>query len=154
MSPDANLGPRAHIRAAIIVVAAIVFAAALVRRYHWLGGPYFEFFPPTIQDHVWPTRFPSADAIVLCRRAEKLLPRGATVTVLRPLDAPNYDQTHWLTGLGMLPRQHVVPQQVDELKPEYVLAIHGEFPNASYVKIATFPEGMLYRRAQEGSSRQ
>ena len=134
------------VRRVVIFAAAIVFLAALVRRYHWLGGPYLDFFPSTIQDHVWPGRFPSADAIVLCRRAEPLLPRGVTVTILRPADAPNYDQTHWLTGLGMLPRQHLVPQKVDELKPEYVLAIHAEFPHDAYVKMATFPEGFLYKR--------
>ncbi len=133
-------------RRVLICAAAIVFLAAVVRRYHWLGGPYWDFFPPTIQDHVWPARFPSADAIVLCRRVEPLLPRGAKVTVLKPAEAPNYDQTHWLTGLGMLPRQHLVAQKVDELQPEYVIAIHEEFPHAAYTKIATFPEGFLYKR--------
>jgi hypothetical protein len=137
---------REIVRRVIIVAAAVAFLAALVRRFHWLGGPYFEFFPPTIQDHVWPARFPSADAIVLCRRAEPLLPRGAKVTVLKPAEAPNYDQTHWLTGLGMLPRQQLVPQKVDELQPDYVLAIHEEFANPTYSKIATFPEGFLYKR--------
>ena len=134
------------VRRVVIVAAAIVFLAALVRRYHWLGGPYLEFFPPTIQDHVWPARFPSADAIVLCRRVEPLLPRGAKVTVLKPAEAPNYDQTHWLTALGMLPRQYPVAQKVDELQPEYVISIHEEFAHASYAKIATFPEGFLYKR--------
>jgi hypothetical protein len=137
---------REIVRRVIIVAAAIVFLGALVRRFHWLGGPYFDFFPPTIQDHVWPARFPSADAIVLCRRVEPLLPRGAKVTVLKPGEAPNYDQTHWLTGLGMLPRQFLVPQKVDELKPDYVVAIHEEFANADYAKVASFPEGFLYKR--------
>ncbi|HVE70621.1 MAG TPA: hypothetical protein VNI54_04565 [Thermoanaerobaculia bacterium] len=133
-------------RRVVICAAAIVFLVALVRRYHWLGGPYLDFFPPTIQDHVWPARFPSADAIVLCRRAEPLLPRGAKVTVLKPAEAPNYDQTHWLTGLGMLPRQHLVPQKIDELKPDYVISIHEELAHASYEKVASFPEGFLYKR--------
>ena len=129
----------------VIYAAVLVFAAATIQRFHWLGGPYFTF-PDTIQDHVWPARFPSADAIVLSRRAEPLLPRGAKVTILKPSEAPNYDQTHWLTGLGMLPRQHPVPQKIDELQPEYVIAIHEEFAHASYEKVATFPEGFLYRR--------
>ena len=133
------------VRRVLICAAAVVFLGATVRRFHWLGGPYFEF-PDTIQDHVWPARFPSADAIVLCRRAEPLLPRGAKVTVLKPAEAPNYDQTHWLTGLGMLPRQHLVPQKIEETQPEYVIAIHDEFPNAGYEKVATFPEGFLYKR--------
>jgi hypothetical protein len=132
-------------RRVIVYVAAVVFAAATIQRFHWLGGPYFQF-PDTIQDHVWPARFPSADAIVLSRRAEPLLPRGAKVTILKPGEAPNYDQTHWLTGLGMLPRQHLVPQKIDELQPEYIIAIHEEFVHPNYEKVATFPEGFLYRR--------
>ena len=133
-------------RRVLIYAAAILFAAATIHRFHWLGGPYFTF-PDTIQDHVWPVRFASADAIVLSRRAEPLLPRGAKVTVITPSEAPNYDQTHWLTGLGMLPRQHVVPQKFDgETIPDYVLAIRGPFDDARYRQIATFPEGFLYQR--------
>ncbi len=132
-------------RRVILYAAALVFTAATIHRFYWLGGPYFTF-PDTIQDHVWPVRFPSADAIVLCRRAEPLLPRDATVTVLKPSEAPDYDQTHWLTGLGMLPRQHPVAQKVDETKPDYVIAIHEELAHPAYVKVATFPEGFLYRR--------
>lgn len=40
----------------IIYVAAIVFTAALVHRFHRLGGPYFQL-PQTVQDHVWPEPF-------------------------------------------------------------------------------------------------
>lgn len=129
----------------IVYAAALVLAGATIHRFHWLGGPYFEF-PATIQDHVWPSRFPSRDAIVLCRRAEPLLPRGVKVTVLKPSEAPDYDQTHWLTALGMLPRQHAVAQKIDELRPDYVIAIHDEFAHAGYARIATFPEGFLYQR--------
>ena len=137
---------RQIIRRVLIYAAALVFIMAVVRRYHWLGGPYFTF-PDTIQDHVWPARFASADAIVLARRAEPLLPRGAKVTLLTPSEAPNYDQTHWLTGLGLLPRQHVVPQRVDgprETLPDYVIAIRGPFDHPQYRVVATFPEGFLY----------
>ncbi|HEX8172573.1 MAG TPA: hypothetical protein VF824_18705, partial [Thermoanaerobaculia bacterium] len=105
--------------------------------------------PETIQDHVWPTPFASRDAIVVCRRAAPLLPRGAEVTVLTPSEAPEYDQTHWLTGLGLLVHQHVVPQKLDVPKPpEYVIAVRDPFPDPRYVRIAVFPEGGLYRRTQ------
>jgi len=137
---------RQIIRRVLIYAAALVFVIAVVRRYHWLGGPYFTF-PDTIQDHVWPARFASADAIVLARRAEPLLPRGAEVTLLTPSEAPTYDQTHWMTGLGLLPRQHVVPQRVDgprETLPDYVIAIRGPFDHPQYRVVATFPEGFLY----------
>lgn len=137
------------VRRVIVFAAAVVFVGALIHRFHWLGGPYFDFFPETIQDHVWPSRFLSRDAIVLSRRAEPLLPRGATVTILAPAEAPNYDQTHWLTGLGMLPRQHVVPQKVDgppETLPRYVIAIQQPFEHRHYRLVTRFPEGFLYER--------
>lgn len=135
-------------RRVVIVAAAIVFIGATVRRFHFLGGPYFEI-PETIQDHVWPTPFPSRDAIVLSRRAEPLLPRGATVTIILPSEGPNYDQTHWLTGLGMLPRQHVVPQKLDlppAQLPQFVITIHEPFEHPHYDLMQSFPEGHLYRR--------
>lgn len=141
-----NAGRGAAARRVLVYAAAIAFAAATIHRFHWLGGPYLDFFPETIQDHVWPARFPSRDAIVLSRRAEPLLPRGAKVTILKPAEAPNYDQTHWLTGLGMLPRQHPVAQKIEETNPEFVIAIHEEFVHPAYAKIATFPEGALYKR--------
>ena len=122
--------------------ATIVFLAALVHRFHWLGGPYFEL-PDTIQDHVWPSRFLSADAIVLSRRAEPLLPRGATVTLLAPSEAPNYDQTHWLTGLGLLTHQRVMPQKLDD-GPRFVIAIRAPLEDPRYTLVKSFPEGGLY----------
>jgi hypothetical protein len=130
------------LRRAIVFAASIVLLAATVHRFHWLGGPYFRL-PETIQDHVWPSRFLSADAIILCRRAEPLLPRGATVTLLAPREAPNYDQTHWLTGLGLLTHQRVVPQKLETL-PQFVIAIRAPLEHPRYRLVATFAEGSLY----------
>ena len=136
------------VRRVVVYGAALLFLAVAVKHFHWLGGPYFEF-PDTIQDHVYPVRFLSADAIVLSRRAEPLLPRGATVTILAPSEAPEYDQTHWLTGLGMLPRQHLVPQKLGgppHTLPQYVIAIRDELVHPHYRLQTRFPEGFLYVR--------
>lgn len=130
------------VRRVLVYAATIAFCAALVHRFHWLGGPYFTI-PETIQDHVWPARFKSTDAIVLCRRAEPLLRRDATITILAPSEAPNYDQTHWLTGLGLLIHQRVIPQKLEQ-RPEYVIAIGDPLESADYHLVATFPEGYLY----------
>jgi hypothetical protein len=140
---------RETIRGVLVYTAAAVFAGAVLVHVRWLGGPYLEIFPDTIQDHVYPVRFLSRDAIVLSRRAEPLLPRGATVTILAPSEAPNYDQTHWLTAIGTLPRNHPVPPRVDgppETLPQFVIAIADPFPNAHYHQVAQFPEGFLYER--------
>lgn len=135
-------------RVLIIVAAAIVFTLATLNRFRWLGGPYFEFFPPTIQDYVWPERFASRDAIVLCRRIAKTLPRGATATVIQPSQSPNFDQTHWLTGLGMLPHQRVLPPKFEEPLPEYVVALREKFEHPAYRLKQSFPEGHLYEHAR------
>jgi hypothetical protein len=148
MTPIATHPARERARRIIIVIAALALAGATVKRFHWLGAPYFDFFPPTIQDHVWPGRFPSADAILLCRRAVEVLPRNAEVTVLAPAQAPNYDQTHWLTGLGLLPRQKAVPPDLEgttrEDLTDYVIAIGAPFPHPSYRLVTQWPEGALY----------
>jgi len=138
---------RERARRVVIYAAVIALLAATVHRFRWLGGPYFEI-PDTIQDHVWPDRFLSADAIVLSRRAEPLLPRDVRVTVIAPSQAPNYDQTHWLTGLGMLPRQNVVAPKFDDAAamPDYVIAIRGSFEHPAYRLVTQFPEGALYGR--------
>jgi hypothetical protein len=140
-------GARRIAQRLIIYAAAIVFVAAVIHRFHALGGPYFEV-PETVQDHVAPHRYLSGDAIVLCRRVEHLLPRGASVTLLAPAEAPNYDQTHWLTGLGMLPYQRVVAPKIEgappEQWPDYVIAIRAPFTHPAYRRIASFPEGSLY----------
>jgi hypothetical protein len=140
-----RLPPRELVRSAIIAAAAVVFTFATIKRFHWLGGPYFEF-PQTIQDHVWPERFASADAILLCKRVAPTLRRGASATVIQPSQAPNFDQTHWLTGLGMLPRQRLVPPNFEKELPDYVLALREPFEHEAYRLIGEYPEGKVYER--------
>ena len=128
-------------RAAVICVAAAVFAIALVHRFYRLGGPYFVF-PETVQDHVTPTPFPSRDVILLARRAAEIIPRGATVTALQPSLAPNYDVTHWMTAYGMMPRHSVV---APDAMPQYVLAVREPFAGSHYKLITELPEGRIYK---------
>ena len=127
----------------MIYVAAALFAAALVHRFHTLGGPYFEF-PRTVQDHVTPAPFPSRDVILLAGRAAEIIPRGATVTAIHPPEAPNYDVTLWMTAFGTMPRHRVVPPEFDKAPPQYVLAVRVPFANAKYRLITELPEGRIY----------
>lgn len=135
--------PRETARRVLIVAAAVVFALALIRRFHSLGGPYFDFFPQTIQEHVSVHRWPSADAIVLSRNAAKLLPRGATVTILQPSQAPNYDATHFLTGVGLMPHQRVIKQDLAQ-RPQFVLALREPFEHPSYRLLHEVEGGRIY----------
>lgn len=130
-------------RRVIIYAAATLLAAALVYRFHSLGGPYFER-PETVQDHVAVVRWPSADAIVLSRNAARILPRGVTVTILQPSAAPNYDTTHYLTGVGLMPHQRVVKPDLSTL-PDYVLALREPLAHPSYRLIRELEGGRIYR---------
>jgi hypothetical protein len=137
---------RSRARSAIVYAVAILFAAALVRRFDLLGGPYFAV-PQTVQDHVAPVPFPSRDMILLARRAAEIVPRGATVTAIEPAQAPNYDVTLWLTATGMMPRHRVVPPEFDKAPPRYVLAVREPFANPKYRLITELPEGRIYEAA-------
>jgi hypothetical protein len=130
-------------RRLVVYAAAVVFAAALVYRFRSLGGPYFEF-PDTVQDHVAVVRWPSADAIVLSRSAARILPRGATVTILQPSAAPNYDTTHYLTGVGLMPHQRVVRPDLATL-PDYVLALRDPLEHPSYRLLREIEGGRIYQ---------
>ena len=130
-------------RAAIIYLAAALFAGALVHRFYALGGPYFTF-PKTVQDHVMPTPFPSRDVILLAGRAAEIIPRGATVTAVNPLEAPNYDPTLWMTASGTMPRHRVVQPKFDAAPPQYVLAVRAPFSSDQYRLMTELPEGRIY----------
>jgi len=138
---------RSRARSVIVYLAAALFAAALIHRFHTLGGPYFRF-PETVQDHVAATPYPSRDMILLAERAAEIVPRGATVTAIEPSQAPNYDVTLWLTAFGMMPRQRVVPPEFDKAPPRYVLAVRTPFENPAYRLMTALPEGRIYEAAR------
>jgi hypothetical protein len=138
---------RDRARTIIVYVAAILFAGALVHRFYRLGGPYFQM-PQTVQDHVWPEPFPSRDVILLARRAAEILPRGSIVTAVNPPEAPNYDQTLFLTAGGMMPHHRVVPPALTATDPaalpQYVLAVRAPFNHPRYRLLRSLPEGRIY----------
>lgn len=130
-------------RRAVIYAAAAIFAAALVHRYYSLGGPYFAF-PETVSQHVAPEPFASDYAIRLVRKAEPLLPRGASVTAFQP-SMQRTDLSVPLTAAGLLPRHQVLWPDLS-FRPDYVLAVREPLDAPEYRLIAEFPEGKVYRR--------
>lgn len=132
---------------AIAWLGAVLLMVALVRHFAWLGGPYFAF-PETVQDHVWTFQFASRDVIVLARRAEKILPRNATVTALEPSLAPNFDPTHFLTAAGLMPHHRVLPPKIENVDraalPDYILAVRSDLTHDAYRLHSTWPEGKIY----------
>lgn len=120
----------------------------LVRQLVRSGGPYFEI-PETVYDHVSPGDPPlNRQAIVISRRIAPLLPRGASITVIAPELAPNYDVTHYLTASGFLPHQHVVHPTlaVGEQWPDYIIALGRPLDHPGYRLVREYPEGRLYQR--------
>ena len=144
---DGHAPPREITRSVLIYAAALVFAAALIHRYYALGGPYFEL-PKTVQDHVAPTMFASRDVILLARAAAEIVPRGATVTAIQPSQAPDYDVTHYLTAVGMMPRHRVVAPTIEASDPaalpQFVLAVREPLSNPRYRLYRELPEGRIY----------
>src|SRR5207302_7703354 len=140
-----ELTNRETARSVLIWAAAAIFAAALVRVYHARGGPYFQF-PKTVQDHVAPTFYPSRDMILLSQAATDIVPRGATVTAIRPAEAPDYDITLYLTAGGMMPRHRVVPPTlVAAERPQFGLAVRGGLSDPHYRRFRQLREGRIYR---------
>jgi hypothetical protein len=112
--------------------------------YYARGGPYFTF-PKTVQDHVAPSIYPSRDMILLSHAAAGIVPRGATVTAIRPAEAPDYDITLYLTAGGMMPRHRVVPPALDAAdRPQFVLAVREPLSNPHYRLFRELPEGRIY----------
>ena len=131
-------------RAIVVYAAAAIFAAALIRHFHNLGGPYFVM-PRTVQDHVAVVPYPSRDAILATQRAAKLIPRGATVTVILPSQSPNYDPTLFYTATGTMPRHVVVAASAME-KVQYVITVREPLNDPAFALQTEFAEGKIYVR--------
>lgn len=141
------LALRDRLRTALTYLCAMSLTFQLVRLLHARGGPFWEI-PETILDHVEVERPLSRQAIVMSRHAEPLMPRGASLTVIAPAMAPNYDFTHYLTASGMLPRHEVRHPSLAEGErwPDFVIAIGAPLDHPGYRLVREFPEGRLYAR--------
>jgi hypothetical protein len=144
--------PRSVARALYFALTLLLLAAFLVR-LSTRGGPYFER-PVTVMDHVGPGKHETRDALVILPKVRPLLPRGATVVCVRPVkgvvDAT--DMGDYLTAIGQLPQQKVVPPffamltvPVESL-PDYVVAVGEPFDHPRYRLLRELlPEGRLYQ---------
>jgi hypothetical protein len=127
---------------------ALLLCAALAHRYAVRRPPYFAA-PATVLDHVDVVKHELRDALVVIPQAEPLLPRGAEVTAFRPRDGQAWnDDAVYLTAVGLLPRQSVLPPWAvaDRGGVAYVIAVGQPFQDPSYVPIAGLRGGWLYRR--------
>jgi hypothetical protein len=136
-------------RIAVIYATCVTLAICLVRELKRRGGPFFSA-PATIAAHPWPGRNDIDDVTMLCKRARGFIPRGATVTVIRPSQAPNYEATLFLAAVANLPQHHVIAPRLGaeagDGTPQYVIAVRESFADIRYEKSAEFPEGTLWMR--------
>jgi hypothetical protein len=84
------------------------------------------------------------------RGCDRPQPRASAPAARREGDDPRHPGAELRSdaladGLSMLPRQHPCRKKSTSCN-QYVIAIHEEFVHANYEKVATFPEGFLYRR--------
>lgn len=133
------------IRAFVIYACAAWMLVLVFQQLQARGGPYFEL-PLTVFDHVDRKTPLSRQALVMCHHAEPLMPRGASLTVIAPALAPNYDFTHYLAASGMLPRHRVLHPTLGEGErgPDFVIALGAPLQHAGYRLVREFPEGRLY----------
>ncbi|HEX9163061.1 MAG TPA: hypothetical protein VF980_15255 [Thermoanaerobaculia bacterium] len=129
-------------RETVAYIAAATVAAAMIGTIARRGGPYFAR-PATVYDHVARERHPTIDDIRVCAAAAPLMPRGATVTIIKPSEKPNDDTTHADTAVGLLPYQRVVAPG-SGVRAEYVITIRGPLDDRSYRLVQSFAEGSLY----------
>jgi hypothetical protein len=138
-----------------IIVGALLLGVATVARLWTRGGSFFET-PQTIVEHVErPEREignPLRAPLLVIPRLARFLPRGAEVTCFRPLSGrEQYDGPSFLTAIGQLPRNRVLPPFTAALETprpqliEYVIAIDGPFTHPAYRLIAEVPRGRLYK---------
>ena len=133
---------------AVVYVSSAAMMLLLVERLHWRGGPYWEV-PETVFDHVDRGELPlSRQAIVMCEHVAPLLPRGASITVVAPALAPNWDATHYLTASGLLPHQYVRHPMFGEGEPraDFVITLGRPLDHYGYRLVRQWPEGWLYQR--------
>ena len=127
---------------------ALLLCAALVDRYADRRAPYFAI-PRTVFDHVDVRKHELRDALITLPEAEALLPRGAEVTAFRPKNGQAWnDDAVYLTAVGMLPRQSVIPPWAvgDRGEVEYVIAVGAPFEHPSEAGLAGVQGGWIYKR--------
>jgi hypothetical protein len=136
---------RSLIRSITIYCSALFLTLLLVRHLRDLGGPYFEI-PETIYDRVPGAPHLSRQAIVMCRHAAPLMPRGSTLTVIEPPLGKDFDATHYMTADGQLPHHRVVHPTLEEGEtwPDFVIALGNPLQHRGYRLVREFPEGRLY----------
>jgi len=136
---------RVNARKIVIYLCACWMTWLLIRDFQALGRPYFDI-PETIFDHVLPVPPPTRDVIVLAREIAPLMPNGATLTVVQPALAPDYDFTDYLAAAGQLPRHRVLHPTLAEGEPwpDFVLAIGAPLQHRGYALVREFPKGRLY----------
>ncbi|HUP44685.1 MAG TPA: hypothetical protein VM779_04145 [Thermoanaerobaculia bacterium] len=130
--------------------AICLLCVATVARYADRGGPYLQ--PArTVLEHAGPEPHPLQDALVVVPEARALIPRGASVAVVRARAGQALDDGNYLTAVDLLPHHRVLPafaadrgRAIADL-PEYVVALGTPFDHPHYGIVAGFPNGWLYR---------
>lgn len=143
---------RERVQLALVYGGAVLLSMSTISRYAEGGRPYFGR-SLTVMDHAGLREHETRQVLLLLPKVAPLLPRGATVTCFRPRNGEAWnDDAIYLTAVGLLPRQIVVPPFAAAANlsghdlAEYVVAVGGRFDHPGYEPVAVFPNGWLYKR--------
>ncbi|HVG24091.1 MAG TPA: hypothetical protein VND45_08065 [Thermoanaerobaculia bacterium] len=120
---------------------ALLFTGLAAREHFARGGPGLA---RTIASHSSTSPKSAEETVLLFEEANRVVPRGAEITVLKPLNR-NDDQQVLRFSHGQLPYHRVVPQSE---QPDFIITLGAPLNDPRYEQIASNPAGMIWRRTR------
>ncbi len=142
------------VKIALWLAFAACFAAMLFQTFRFAPATFRR--PKTVVSN-GDARFyePQTEPfLLLMSEASAAIPAGSTVSVVAP---PGRDPRNWpayILAIGQFPRQRVifegrfVPPGPEGEVPRFAVCYGGEFLDARFRRVRTFPEGNLYEAAR------
>lgn len=144
-SPSIDVYNAARVRLRLPIVTAWFFSALYagiaLQEHLARGGPELG---RTIASRSSLSPKSAEDTLLLFEDASKVLPRGATVTVLKPLRRDEDKQVLRFSH-GQLPHQRVVPQT--EL-PDFIITLGAPLGDARYELLHANEAGAIWKRTR------
>ena len=127
-------------------LCSLVFVIVAAREHVAGGGPALG---RTIASRSSNSPKAAEDTLLLYEHATKSLPRGASITVLKP-DHRADDKQMLRIAHGQLPYHRVVPQSTLESAsaPDFVITLNGPLADPRYELMHASPVGAIWRRTR------
>jgi hypothetical protein len=135
--------PAVRRRLPVIVtwIGSLLFTGILAREHFARGGPGFA---RTIASGSSNSPKGAEDTLLLFEEATRRVPRGATITVFKPLNR-NDDKQVLRFSHGQLPHHRVVPQSET---PDFIITLGAPLDDGRYEAMARNDAGAVWRRTR------